>query len=475
MEVKLSLCACALLMIVACVTRCLAVKRVIVKKGQTLTLNCPIKTLNGTDHVEWRNPNGFLLSFNTIKVLKDKRTEDVTLTQSQYSISISDITFKDGGVYKCMLYSKQVQSKRYRVIVLSGPMLEKTEHEDKTIVKCSASENGQPPKLTWLLDNGLEIEAQPNYVVENASNKYTAVSLLHVKSKKRTTVKCVAQYPTLHGATLLDFVHIGSQGEEPSTTPEPISTTTQKVIIPTLVPQFTSTRFISTEYTESETTEEPDTGVSTTSYDTINVNETTESLSKTTEGTPVNTGSAVTTETDTFTNTLVNKTTEDMYTVSETTEGTQVNTSSVSTTDTDSYNKTSGTGNDKNEQRQPERGNSVLLILLVTCLIFGLTVVIAFFLLRLRKAHLAWKQENEEFDQSVESSKSKSSNEEKQKQNQQQRVQGLWNTSFTKYKVEEAAAASDTNTTHATVDIPDERPHLPNQTVLKSCIRETEL
>ncbi|XP_072514157.1 cytotoxic and regulatory T-cell molecule isoform X2 [Salminus brasiliensis] len=396
-----------------------------------------VTTLNGETQMV------FSCSSTTTEVrphtLKDMRNELVTLSQSQYSVSISDITFKDGGVYKCLHYSNDVVTKRYKVIVLSGPILEKTEHEDKTIIKCSASENGQAPRLSWLLDNGLEIEAHPNYVLENASNKYTAVSLLHVKThKKRTTVKCLAQYSAVRGAPLIDFIHIGNQGEEPSPTSESISTTTQKVITPTLVPWFSSTEYTSDQ---SETTEEPKTNVSTTSSNSTKVNETTESISETTEGSPVNT-------------------------------------SAVSTTETDSFNNTSGVGSEDegiSERKQKEKGNSVLLVLLVTCLIFCLVVVIAFFLVRLRKAHLAWKQENEEFDQSVESSKSKSSNEEKQKQNQPQRVQGFWNTSFTKYKVEEAAAERDTNTTQVTVEVPDERPHHPNPTVLKSCIRETEL
>ncbi|XP_036450887.1 cytotoxic and regulatory T-cell molecule [Colossoma macropomum] len=414
-------------------------------EGRTLTLTCPIRNINGTDHVEWRNPNGFLMFFNKHRALKDMRNEVVVLTKSRYSVSISDITFKDEGVYKCLHYSDQVLTKRFKVVVLRGPVLEKTEHEDKTIIKCSATANGCRPRLSWLLENGLEIEAQPNYVL-NTSNKYTVVSLLHVKThKRRATVKCLAQYPTLHGSPLIDFIHIGNQDEdeETSPTPEYISTTTEKVT-PTLVPRFSSTSLSSTSFSsttysssnsESGTTEAQKTDVSTTSYNnTKAVNETTESISETTEGSSQN-------------------------------------------ATTDSSNSISGDGNEKqdiSEHKQKEKGNSALLVLLVTCLIFGLIVVLAFFLLRLRRAHVAWKQENEENDQSMESSKSKSSNEDKQKQNQQQRIQGIWNTSFTKYKVEEAAQ-SEAGTTPGTVEVPNENPHCSNNTVLRSCIRETEL
>ncbi|XP_017546773.1 cytotoxic and regulatory T-cell molecule isoform X1 [Pygocentrus nattereri] len=435
MENKQRLCAHALLVVIG-LTQCLAVKHITAMKGQTLTLTCPIKNINGSDHVEWRNPDGFLMFFNKHRALKDMRNEIVALTQSQYSVRISDITFKDGGVYKCLHYSHRVMTKRYKVVVLSGPVLEKTEHEDKTIIKCSASANGHPPRLSWLLENGLEMEAQPNYVLENTSNKHTAVSLLHVKiHKRRVTVKCLAQHLALRGSPLIDFVHIGNQGEETSPTPGYISTTTEKVVTPTLVPRFSSTSFSSPTYSsghlESGTTEGQMTGVSATSYNnTMAVNETTESVSETTEGTSQN-------------------------------------------TTTDSSNSTSGADVGKKDPIQNKKGNSALLVLLVTCLIFCLIVVLAFFLLRLRRAHLAWKQENEETDQSVESSRSKSSNEEKQKQNQQQRGQGFCNTNFTKYKVEEAAQ-SEAGTTPGAVEVPVEKPH-SNNTVLRSCIRETEL
>ncbi|KAI4895928.1 hypothetical protein NFI96_031272 [Prochilodus magdalenae] len=437
MEHRRTICAQTLLLIIGGLTQCMAVKHITAMKGQMLTLTCPLRNFHKSEHVEWRNPDGFLMFFNKHRALKDMRNEVSVLTKSKYSIRISDITFKDGGVYKCLHYGNQVITKRYRVVVLSGPVLEKTEHEDKTIIKCSASGNGQLPTISWLLESGLEIDAYPNYILENSSNKYTAVSHLSVKShKRRVTVKCLVHHPALHGATLIDFVHIGDQDadEKTSLAPEYISTTTEKVVTPTLVPQFSSTTFSGSSYSGSETTDVQQTDVNSTSYNSTNANDTTEFIFETTEGTSLN-------------------------------------------ITTDSPNSTSGAENvneSSREKIQNKKGNSALLVMLVTCLIFALIVVLAFFLLRLRKAHLAWKQENEENDQSVESSKSKSSNEEKQRQNQQQRGRGLWNTSFTKYKVEEVVESGAT-ITPAPLVVPDVKPYNSNNTVLKSCIRETEL
>ncbi|MCI4388293.1 hypothetical protein PGIGA_G00084000 [Pangasianodon gigas] len=371
--------------------------------GDTLTLSCPLKNTNMSDAVEWRNPEGLIMFFNRHKVLKDKRSEFVTLTSSEFSIRVTDITFKDGGVYRCIRYSSQVSVKRYKVIVIGAPKLEKDEEEDKTIVKCSASANVHPPKLSWLIDNGLEIEAHPYYESDNGSKKFTSVSLLNTKvPKKRVTVKCLVRHSALHGSRLENFIHLGNQSQDTSTSSEYSSTTlgsTHTTVIPTL--------FSRTSFTNSHSKSE------TTNYSNTTVNEIT-------EGTSSN-GS-----TNVLSNTTANETTESIF---ETTEGTPLNTS------IDSSSNTTGNDSRHNDKRSSERGNSALLVLLVTCLIICLFVVLAFFLVRLRKAHIAWKKENEESDQSVESSKSKSSNEEKQKQ--QQRGRGFWNTSFTKYKAEE--------------------------------------
>ena len=39
-----------------------------------------------------------------------------------------------------------------------------------------------------------------------------------------------------------------------------------------------------------------------------------------------------------------------------------------------------------------KEGSTPLLVLLVTCLIFGLLVVVTFFGIRLRRAHIIWKK-----------------------------------------------------------------------------------
>ncbi|TSK16161.1 Heat shock cognate 71 kDa protein [Bagarius yarrelli] len=315
-------------------TQCRALKQISVVQGTTLTLTCRLGKSIKSDKLEWRNPEGFILFFNKKKGLKDKRTELVSLTDSKFSVRMTNIQFKDEGVYKCIHYNHLTSSeKKYKVIVIGAPKVEKYEQDGKTMLKCSASANEHPPKLSWLLDNGLEIEAYPYYEFKNKDNKYTAVSQLSVKiPEKRVSVKCLVRHSALYGSKLETFIHLGNQNQDASTLSTTVGSTATTVI---------STLFTSTGFTESH--------------------------------------------------------------------------SELETTKT--------TGNDDTHfETRNKKGNSVLLVLLVTCLIICLVVVLVFFLVRLRKAHFAWKKENEESNQSEESSKSKSSSEERQKQQQTEQV-----------------------------------------------------
>ncbi|XP_027005213.1 cytotoxic and regulatory T-cell molecule [Tachysurus fulvidraco] len=421
-----SFCIRILLLITVGLTQCLALKQISVVQGDTLTLTCPIKNTNMRDAVEWRNPDGFLLFFNRHRVLKDKRKAFVTLTASKSSISLTGIKFKDAGVYKCLRYKKKVSTKRYKVIVIGVPKLEMDQQEDKTLLKCSASANEHPPRLSWLMDNGLEIAAHPYYEFENASNKYTAVSQLTLNvPKKRVTVKCLVRHSALHGSELETFIHLGDQSQDTTSSSTTLGST-DTTVIPTV--------FSNTSFTYSHSASE------TTNYNNTTVNKSTEETSG---------------RTNILSNTTDNETNK---TISETTDGTPSNTSIESSSN--------NTGNNHTQlNTRIERGNSPLLVLLVTCLIICLFVVLVFFLVRLRKAHIAWKKENEESDQSVESSRSKTSSEEKQKQ--QQRGQGFCNTNFTKYKAEEALEAQATPTSVVNEN--------PQPFTSRSCIKETEL
>uniref|UniRef100_G3Q9L3 Cytotoxic and regulatory T cell molecule n=2 Tax=Gasterosteus aculeatus TaxID=69293 RepID=G3Q9L3_GASAC len=163
-------------------------------------------------------------------------------------------------------------------------------------------------------------------------------------------------------------------------------------------------------------------------------------------------------------------TTNDWTSVSETTEGITSNNNTVG--------NTTGSINDPKMWTGPE-GSSSLLVFLVTCLLFGLLVVVIFFAIKLRRAHTAWKRENEDTVPSEESSKSKSSQEEKNVQGQKQR--GFFNTAFTQYVVEKPTAISSVmkgNSMAATESVNPQSQNQPQtlrQTSAQRDIKETEL
>uniref|UniRef100_A0A3P9A7W7 Heat shock protein 8 n=2 Tax=Euteleosteomorpha TaxID=1489388 RepID=A0A3P9A7W7_ESOLU len=280
-----------------------AVSHMTLMEGKTLTMACHIRNA-AKSHVEWKNPDGHVMFFNHQKALKDKRYKIINLSQSDFSISVSDVTFKDGGLYTCLHYShKEPVIKKVEVTVLGKPKLEITEHNGKTAVKCSAMANSHPPKISWMLGSGVEIDAQhqPQYL--KVKNTYSSMDTLLLRSHKRkVTIKCIVHHPALYNSSLMNFVKIGPNRK-------------YHVYCSPVVSLLVS-----------------------------------------------------------FTGTLL----------------------------------------DETERQQGNNRSTQLFIFLVTCLILGLLIVVAFFGFKLRRAHILWKKENEDSDQSVESSKSKSSNEEKQ-------------------------------------------------------------
>ncbi|KAM6907534.1 cytotoxic and regulatory T-cell molecule [Xenentodon cancila] len=250
-------------------------QHVTVMKGHTVFLTCPITNPHETN-VEWKNPEGYIMFFNSNKALEDKRYSITKLSQTEFSISISDVNFKDGGNYTCSHYDHHTTEKKVKVTVLGYPTMSVMRHDGKFVIKCTAEGNDYPPEISWRFNNQPEFLAQTH--VYHEDKKYVSMGILNVfPVKKRITVKCLVRHPVLH---LINFVKIGQDRTQ---------------------------------------------------------------------------------------------------------------------------------------------GNSSLLVLLVTCLVVCLLVVVMFFAIKLRRAHIAWKKENEESAPSEESNKSKSTQDEKNPQGQNQK------------------------------------------------------
>ncbi|XP_065115440.1 cytotoxic and regulatory T-cell molecule [Paramisgurnus dabryanus] len=388
MEIKNCFVIHILMLIVGGIGECSAVKHLIVAEGDTLVLKCLRR--NSSAEIEWRNREGHVMFFNTHKGLKDPRSSVFTFNNFEYTIHLSNVTLKDEGVYKCLMYEQRVITKRYKVKVLGTPKIEMAEYGDQTIIKCTTAANGPPPELSWLM-SGIEIEAQPNTLREVGSIRSAVVSVLKIKTHiSKATVICLAKHRDLQ-KPLVDFIIIKNDSVMVPTSS--YSTTrdqpkTETMITVTSAPLFTSTA-------HAELTSIPERPEVTSAGESTTLNSTIIYYTNSSDG--------------------------------NSTEETQKN----NVTSQEGF----GVENEHKKHHTDKNPSSPLLVLLVTCLIFCLLIVVIFFAIKLRRAHLAWKKENEESEPSVESSKSKSSHEEKQAQ--ERRRKGFWNSNFTEYKIEE--------------------------------------
>ncbi|KAG7515239.1 cytotoxic and regulatory T-cell molecule isoform X2 [Solea senegalensis] len=423
-------------------------QRVTVMKGHTLHLSCPIT--NHKTMTEWRNPKENIMFFNGHRVLKNKRYRIDRLSMSEFSISISNVTFKDGGIYTCSHYGDNTIEKKVEVTVLGLPKISVTNHEGQLVVKCTAEGNHHPPQISWTLDHGPEFQTHAQVHVEE--DKFVSTGLIHVQpARNGVTVKCLARHPALHSPPLMDFkiVRLGRQ-------PTKLNTTTVSITHPqgsAEVPRTTNghgsrhedTTTVSLTITD---TNEPPSAVP----EALSATPSTKTITAPTRFhvTPVtSTGSHL----STTNRTSVSETTEEIVSYN----GTEKNT----------------TGSiDDPRTRRGNRGNSSLLIFLVTCLIFFLLVVVIFFAIKLRRAHNVWRKENEESDPSEDSSKSKSSNEDKNGKGQRQR--GLFNITqaFTQYVTEEPVVTPNPDTMTQTHIVDMEQTLQPQ---ISNNIKETEL
>ncbi|KAM6983472.1 uncharacterized protein crtam [Tautogolabrus adspersus] len=440
-------------------------QRMTVKNGQTVNLSCPVTNPHQTN-VEWRNPDGHIMFFNRQKgeeTLKDKRYTITNLSQSVFAISISSVTFNDGGNYTCSQYGQHPTEKKVELTVLGYPKMNVAKHEGRSVIKCTAEGNNQPPQIYWRFNNGPEIQTHAQ--VHQEDKKYVSMDMITVNPlNKRVTVKCLIRHPALHSQTLMNFVKIG-RGAAKSPYSTTTSSPTERHTEPTEVLRTSSSRSRTTDVTGA-TSDHP-----------IRL-----STSPETGSTVSTTGSPLSTSDDSRTSVSSLSTRRRNDTDSNATSTTGWISVAKTTEESTSYNQTEGnrTVSSNNPKMQAgTAGNSSLLVFLVTCLIVCLLVVVIFFTIKLRRAHILWKRENEDSDPSEESSKSKSSQEEKNTQGQRRR--GLFNTAFTPYVIEEPTAITSVINTAAMAAVESEKkehtsqPQTLGQTLDKCKIKETEL
>ncbi|XP_030077559.1 cytotoxic and regulatory T-cell molecule [Microcaecilia unicolor] len=368
-------------------------ENITVEEGEMLALRCLV-SWEAEAALQWLTPLGFVVFFNNQKVLKDRRYELIHYSQNELSISLSNVTVQDEGLYTCFHYTHPLQSKKVYVTVLaapSKPMVEasvRDEEETITLI-CSTFGSKPPPKMSWLLDNGIEIYGEMEHRLDRDGKKcQTSSALVIGVHHTGAVVTCVVRHESLKLGTLTTDFRFTS-----------FSTTDVVTNVPELGPV---TSFSPQNYTAHVPSESEQT--------VTNQSSTEESLTNSTQA-----------ATEESSHTIWSEMTSDVQQLKEY-YGTAKPRAHSSRTTT---SKDPGTGTSSGLEvatlpvensaaitipsaRTAQRKSGVLLIILVVFLICILLIIVQLFARKLRKAHLAWKKETDVSDQTVESNRSRS-------------------------------------------------------------------
>nr|XP_015193211.1 PREDICTED: cytotoxic and regulatory T-cell molecule [Lepisosteus oculatus] len=409
-------------------------ENVTVMEGETLVLNCTVDS-GDRSHLEWKNPRGFVVFFNNMKALRDKRYKIATWSPSEFTVTLSNVTTGDGGLYKCLHYIHPVTTKAVNVTVIGRPALEMREDKGRKIIKCTAEASYSPYRISWLIEGGLELDTYSQDHCDEKTAKCTSMGTLVIRSQKsRVTVECIVRHEALNNAQ--PYLK-ASLTVEKSYDKGLLSTSTVGYSTST---EATAATLSETATVLSSSTETEEKGLSSTSTEEYSMGSSPPSVltQETITRLPETATTALSTD---FTSTSNHQTPEtDIHEITRnytyTAATNETYTSSVpAATELAEGNATTNSSVEAEGHDGARRSkNGTMLIVLVTVLIACLLVVVLFFVTKLKKAHAQWKKENEDWDQSLESNKSKSSNDDKGQERKNGQVP--YNTTFMKYTVE---------------------------------------
>ncbi|XP_072740950.1 cytotoxic and regulatory T-cell molecule [Ciconia boyciana] len=358
------------------------------KEGEDLNLRC---TLSSDDRSarQWLNPHGFAIFLNSQQALRDQRYKLTHYSKDELSIQLSNVTVHDEGVYKCFYYGIPFKSENKTVKVLaapSNPVLDVSQDTERSVTLSCYTQGCKPqPRITWLLDNGIELPGDTKHKLEADGKKWTTTSTLTVLAYgPNSTASCIIRHQALREEKrMVSFRFEDLPRTVTKTNPAPaalevdtrVSENEQSTVTAAMSDLNSSTASAPSypQHTGSEPTPaaaEKEELAGSSSYrvpngteTAFNGNVTEEELSRTEASLPSENVTAV----------------------------------SIITFEQDL----------KSEGIQ-KKENNLLLPILVAALIFVLLIIVLLFMRKLKKAHGVWKRENDVSEQTLESYKSKS-------------------------------------------------------------------
>ncbi|NXI24713.1 CRTAM protein, partial [Sterrhoptilus dennistouni] len=143
--------------------------------------------------------------------LKDQRYKLLRHSRDELSIQLSNVTVQDSGIYRCFYYSSDFKNKSHNVQILaapSQPVLEVSQDSGRGIKLSCHTQGCKPqPQISWLLDNGIELQGDTRHRLGADGGKWSTSSTLRILSySPKVTASCIIQHPALGGHRLVASV-----------------------------------------------------------------------------------------------------------------------------------------------------------------------------------------------------------------------------------------------------------------------------
>ncbi|KAJ7304994.1 hypothetical protein JRQ81_010741 [Phrynocephalus forsythii] len=154
--------------------------------------------------LEWRDPNEFVIFFNTWRGIRDQRYTMTHYSNNALWVRLSNVTVHDEGVYTCVSYGSTSRTKQVNVTVLAAPAkllldvspVRADNQDERTVLRCSTWGSKPPPQITWLLDSGLELFGVTDNHLEG--KKFNSASILSVHTyTQKSSISCVIRHKAL--------------------------------------------------------------------------------------------------------------------------------------------------------------------------------------------------------------------------------------------------------------------------------------
>ncbi|XP_071994637.1 cell adhesion molecule 2 isoform X3 [Engystomops pustulosus] len=184
-----------------------ATKDVTAIEGGTVNLTCRVDQNDNTS-LQWSNPAQQTLYFDDKKALRDNRIELVRASWHELSISISDVTLSDEGLYTCSLFTMPVKTSKAYLTVLGVPekphisgFTSPVMEGDPISLTCKTSGSKPAADLRWFKGDQEITDVEKKQERDSNGKTFTVISVLDFRGDRKddgAIVSCRVDHESLN-------------------------------------------------------------------------------------------------------------------------------------------------------------------------------------------------------------------------------------------------------------------------------------